>query len=306
MGIAMASHLQRHLDSISGEPLCCWNRTAAKGESIVALGARMVSEVEQVAAQCDILFHCLSDDAAVKHSWSKVLATLRKDTARKQRPVLVEMSTVHPDTIAWLAEQVQKDGIAGVVSAPVMGSAAAAQNGQLLALVSRLDEASLTTVRPYLEGVVARRALYFEGNICSAAKLKLVANSLLLGITEAVSAAHVMAQKTGVGSQALHQLIEGMFTTSSAVCNYSDRIVTGAFSLPNDDPRQPSFRAELALKDGKHALALAQETGMDHQSLQLALSHLEEARAAVPLEQGQLDSTAMVGAIRLRSGLSFQ
>ncbi|MCO5597315.1 hypothetical protein L7F22_051391 [Adiantum nelumboides] len=307
MGLAMASHLQRHLNDVSGEPLCCWNRTPEKGAPVVKLGARMVSSVEEVAQQCDVIFHCLSDDAAVRSSLTRILAALREKKEgqnKKQKTVLVELSTVHPDTIAWLADEVSRDNIAGIVSSPVMGSAAAAEKGQLLALVSSTDACSADTVKPYLEGIVAQRALFLGCDVCKASQLKLVANSLLLGITEAVSAAHVMAQKVGVGSDALHSLIEGMFTPASALYNYSDRIVSGAYKQPVDGA--PSFRVELAIKDGKHALALANGAGMDHQALKLALSHLEEARTAVPLSEGQLDSTAMTGAIRVRSGLPFK
>lgn len=94
------------------KPLILYNRTkkrsdelAAKISSEVGPGkTKVVDTVEEAAKEADIIFICLGDDAAVKDT---VDAILKGDVAGK---LIVDCSTVHPDTTNSLEKKITQKG----------------------------------------------------------------------------------------------------------------------------------------------------------------------------------------------------
>jgi 3-hydroxyisobutyrate dehydrogenase-like beta-hydroxyacid dehydrogenase len=56
MGLAMATNLQNHLSRNDLPPLRYWNRTAARGEPLRALGGVACANVRELAAECDVIW----------------------------------------------------------------------------------------------------------------------------------------------------------------------------------------------------------------------------------------------------------
>ena len=78
---------------------------------------------------------------------------------------------------------------------------------------------------------------------------------------------------------------------------YSNRFIAGDYM--RDDPL---FKIDLALKDCRHILHLAESTGTAMGNLQVAKQHLE----VVKTERGDKgDFAAVYGAVRKESGLPF-
>lgn len=60
LGIVIAENLLE-----TRKPLYVFNRTAAKGESLVARGAVLCESVKSLASECDVVFTIVSDDVAL-------------------------------------------------------------------------------------------------------------------------------------------------------------------------------------------------------------------------------------------------
>lgn len=58
MGLAMATNIQTYLQAQGGRPLRCFNRTAARGESLKELGAVQSPSIVDLVRDSDVV--CIS------------------------------------------------------------------------------------------------------------------------------------------------------------------------------------------------------------------------------------------------------
>jgi len=105
------------------KPLILYNRTKKRADDLAAqLGdgnAIAVESITEVADRADIIFLCLSDDAAVNGA---VNVITQQNVAGK---VIVDCSTVHPDTTNALEKRLNTKScefvaMAGSYSVPTM------------------------------------------------------------------------------------------------------------------------------------------------------------------------------------------
>jgi 3-hydroxyisobutyrate dehydrogenase-like beta-hydroxyacid dehydrogenase len=167
MGGAMAKRLES-----AGHELTLWNRTRERAE---ALGVGKVAATPaEAAANAEVVISMLTDAAALRAAY---LGPSGAATAAKQQ-VFVDMSTAGPDVAKELASTLQRAG-AQFVEAPVLGSIGAVEAGALVVLAAG-DEVAIERAMPVLEALGEVR---HAGPLGSAASLKLVANSMLAGVT---------------------------------------------------------------------------------------------------------------------------
>ncbi len=181
MGGAMARRLNGE-----GHRLTLWNRTRERAE---ALGVGLVTSTPAEAAEgAEIVISILTDADAIRAAYlgSGGAATAARDQ------VFVEMSTAGPDVVKELQPLIEQTG-ARFVECPVMGSVSAMETGKGL-LFAAGDDAALERARPVLEALGEVRRIK---NPESAAKLKLIANTVLTGLS--ALAAEVMAAGTAAG-----------------------------------------------------------------------------------------------------------
>ena len=103
MGRPMAANLLK-----GGYELTVWNRTASRGDALVAHGAKRAATPRDVAAASEVLFTIVSDPPALESVlWGEtgVFAGLRRGS------VLVESSTVTPEAVARTARTSSSPGI---------------------------------------------------------------------------------------------------------------------------------------------------------------------------------------------------
>jgi 3-hydroxyisobutyrate dehydrogenase-like beta-hydroxyacid dehydrogenase len=143
-------------------------------------------------------------------------------------------------------------------------------------------------------------------------------NIVTVNLMEAVGEAQVFAERTGLGTGPMEELIGEAF--GAVAGGYSKRFVeqidydrnllvtrtdcyrltTGAYA-PSLDSR-PGFGVSLAIKDANHALAIAQEDNVRLPGLQVARENMMAAREYA----GEcLDSSSMYGVLRQQAGLEF-
>jgi len=184
MGGAMA----RRLDS-AGHELVLWNRTRERAEQL-GIGT-VVSTPAQAAEGAEIVISMLTDADAVRAAYFGDAGAVKS----AQRQVFVEMSTAGPDVGQVVASAIEGAG-AQFVEAPVMGSVGAVEAGTLVVLAAGPNKA-IERALPVLEALGQVRRVGDRG---SAAKLKLVANSMTAGVS--ALAAELQSAGTDAGLNA--------------------------------------------------------------------------------------------------------
>lgn len=186
MGSPMARNLYQ-----AGHEVVVYNRTSDAALLLQEQGIPVVSSIADVVRGKDIVITMLANDEAVKEvilGDEGVLDYLQDPT------LLVDMSTVSPDTSKELAEIAREIGIT-MVDAPVSGSVNAAESGNLLILVG----GNRSTFEELQEvfSVLGKESIYFGEN-GAGSRAKLVIN-LLLGMTmQGISESLVLAEKFGL------------------------------------------------------------------------------------------------------------
>lgn len=173
-----------------------------------------------------------------------------------------------------------------------------AEAGKLI-FVTAGPSSATKRIAPYLTGVMGRSVIEMGEDVTKSSLLKIAGNICVISFVEVIAEAHVFAEKTGLGSPILEQMLGDMF--GSVIESYSKRITTGAYAPALDG--KAGFDIALAIKDAKHALNCARSAGTSLEVSEVALRHLETAKQL----QGSrpLDSTSMYGAIRTEAGLDF-
>lgn len=172
-----------------------------------------------------------------------------------------------------------------------------ADAGQLVCVLAG-PSTQVDKVRPYTTNVMGRAIIDYSGEPHGAAtRLKIIGNTFILNMVETLSEGHALAEKSGLGSDRLHQFIEAMFPGPYTA--YSNRLRQGDYYKRDE----PLFAVDLARKDAGHALALAKTHGVRMKDVEVADQHL----AAVQKHMGSKgDIAGIYGAVRQESGLEFE
>ncbi|EOD53032.1 putative 6-phosphogluconate dehydrogenase protein [Neofusicoccum parvum UCRNP2] len=292
MGRGMCSNLveKGNLD----KPLIIFNRTQKRADDLSAKlpagKSTVVSTVEEAVKKSDIIFTCVGDDKAINET---IHAALANDVTGK---LFVDCSTVHPETTDALAKRISAKG-AGFVASPVFGAPAMADAGQLIFVLAG-DAEWIEKVKPYTTGVMGKAIIDFSGQSHGKATLlKVIGNTFIFQMIEALSEGHALAEKSGLGTDNLHKFIETMFPGPYTA--YSNRMRSGDYHKREE----PLFQVDLARKDARHALSLAESSGTKMRAVEVCDSHLE----GVQKHKGAKgDVAAIYGAVRQESGLPFE
>ncbi|KAJ5382468.1 Dehydrogenase multihelical [Penicillium concentricum] len=292
MGLAMASNLQRHLATKKALNLIYSNRTMSRGSPLQALGAIPEPNFEKLVSQCGIIFTMVSNDSVLQ----SLLSTAMGSSQSLKDKIFVDCSTVHPDTVRSAISQL-KSKDASYVAAPVFGGNPIAVDGKLVFAIGGPKSAT-EAVKPLIQDVMGRRVIDCGEDATKSSLLKIAGNIVTVNMMEAVGEAQVFAEKTGLGTGAMEELIGEAFGPVAG--GYSKRLTTGAYAPPTDS--RPGFGVSLAIKDARHAMSMAQEQGVELPGLAIAKANMKAAR-----EYGGecLDSSSMYGTLRQKAGLEF-
>ncbi|MGW3118276.1 NAD(P)-dependent oxidoreductase [Streptomyces sp. NPDC001107] len=273
MGAAMAIRLRE-----AGLAVTAYNRTRAKAE---ATGAAVVGTPRHAAAAADVVLVSLADDTAVREAYGGedgIAAGLRAGA------VVVETSTVAPETVTALATLVEKAG-AALLDAPVSGSVVFVEQGRLTVMEGG-DASALERARPVLEVLAAH--IVHVGPAGTGAAMKLAVNSLLLGLNQALSEALVLAERAGVSRESAYEV----FAAGAAGAPFV-QYKKEAYLHP--ETATVAFTLELVAKDLDLALALAERVGAPmHQ----AVANRRLVGEAVEQGLGRRDLSALADFLR--------
>lgn len=239
MGVEMASRLLE-----AGCDLTVFNRSMAKAEPLVRLGAKPAASAAELATR-DIVF------ITVGSSEDLVSAVLGHDGLMSgpgaAPQVLVDCSTVSTEASARVRAEIAERGTA-LLAAPVMGNPKVVKAGKMTVAVSGPRDA-FELVEPYLN-LMGSGATYV-GDAELARTVKLCHNLLLGVVAQSLAEITVLAEKSGISRQAfldcLNKSVMGSLFTGYKTPAYV-----------NLDFR-PTFTATLLRKDFDLGLAAARE-----------------------------------------------
>ncbi|KAJ4165366.1 hypothetical protein LMH87_007000 [Akanthomyces muscarius] len=292
MGRAMCKNIveKGNLDS----PLLIYNRSKQRAidlsQKLSAGKTEVVESLVDAVAKADVIFTCISNDEAVAET---VATLLQADVKGK---LFVECSTIHPDSTQATADKLLAAG-AEFVAAPVFGAPAAAEAGQLIAVLAG-PAASVERARPWFQGVTARAEIDLtDAPYGKATTLKVIGNTFVLNMVEQLAEAHVLAEKSGLGTQPIHDLVSALFPGPYAA--YSTRMLTGDYHRREE----PLWAVDLARKDARHAKALAEAAGTRVQNVETADAHLAKLKEHAGASG---DIAGIYGTVRQEAGLRFE
>ncbi|HUF59494.1 MAG TPA: NAD(P)-dependent oxidoreductase [Actinomycetota bacterium] len=241
MAGAMVGTLRR-----AGFDVVVWNRTQARGEAVAAThGATAAPTATEAMANAEVVLSSLADDEAV-------LATYLGDegaaSACGPDHVVLEMSTIAPDTARRVGEAVTASG-AAFLDAPVSGSVPTVEKGELTIMVGG-DAATLERARPVLDALAAK--IFHVGVLGAGATVKLAVNALVHAIDVGLSEALVLAEKAGVDRSAAYDV----FAAGAAAAPF---VLYKRPAFEDPDHAQLTFTLDLMAKDLDLILSLARE-----------------------------------------------
>jgi len=267
MGSAMARALRD-----AGLDVILYNRTAERAAALaLVLGCEVCTSPYEVAAKADIVLTMLADDDAVLATWrgpKGLIAGARAGT------VLVDLSTVTPDTIRSLEAEVRATG-AGILDSPVSGSVTTAQAGQLTLMVGG-TAGDLEKARPALEPLA--KTIVHVGPLGAGAAMKLAVNTVIFGLNEALAEGLVLAEAAGVDRSMAYDVI----AASAVGAPYVD-YKRAAFLEPEGTP--VAFALDLAAKDLRLIAQLADSVGIKLPQVQTNASLVGAAASSLGSDQ---------------------
>jgi 3-hydroxyisobutyrate dehydrogenase-like beta-hydroxyacid dehydrogenase len=214
--------------------------------------------------------------------------------------IFIDTTTVHPSTTTSITAQLSDSG-ASYIAAPVFGATPLAQSGTLLMAIAGPPSA-ISTISPFLTGVIARQVIHVGSVPAQALLLKTTSNFITAGLMMLLSEAHTLAERTGLPATVLEQLVESNF--GAYAHGVSKRLTSGAY-FPAVG-QAPSSGLELGIKDVGHGVNLAREQGMYLEIGEMYLDAAREAKEYGDQAGRKCDSSSVFGVVRQRAGLEFE
>jgi 3-hydroxyisobutyrate dehydrogenase len=263
----------------AGHEVRAWNRTLEKVQPLVdsGIGVAEAWEPAEGASRSDAIVTMLADSDAVE----EVVVHGFVLEAMTPGALWLQMSTIGPSATGRFAEHARDRGIQ-FVDAPVMGSKAAAEDGQLFVLASGPDDA-----RPLADALFAPLARRVEwlGEAGAGSAVKLAFNSWILCTIENLAETLTLTGALGVDPGRFLELLAGEpFDMAYAQ-------LKGALMLERDFP--PAFPLRHARKD----LRLALEEADGRATLPVVGTVRAQFDRAVELGHGDEDASAVARAL---------
>jgi 3-hydroxyisobutyrate dehydrogenase len=240
----MGAEMARRLLMV-GCDLAVYNRSPAKAEPLVRLGAKPAASAAELGTR-DIVFVMVgsSDDLI-----SAVLGPdgLMAGPNGAVPRVLVDCSTVSAQASALVRADIAERGTA-FLAAPVMGNPKVVRAGKMTAAVSGPRDA-FVMAEPYL--AMLGRGVTYVGEGETARTVKLCHNLLLGVVAQSLAEVTVLAEKSGISRQAFLDCLNKSVMGSLFTAYKAPAYVNLDF--------EPTFTASLLRKDFDLGLAAARE-----------------------------------------------
>ena len=249
----------------AGHTVNVWNRTPAKAQALIALGAQWCDTPAQAASDVDGVFMCLLHTSAVE----QVVFGPEGIVHARHLRWLVDHSSVPPEqTRAW-SQRLHLACQADWLDAPVSGGVMGVQTGTLAVMVggtaSSLDSAS-QAMSAYASNIT------HMGDSGAGQATKLCNQTIVASTVAAIAEAVGLAHRNGIDLNQLAKALQGGWADSKPLQIFVPRMVT---------PSQASIGAlSTMLKDVETVMQVAQSSGAPMPVMATVQQQLRAAQAA--------------------------
>lgn len=240
MGTAMVKRLLA-----AGHQVNVWNRSPAKAEALVALGAHACNTPQEAATDVDGVLLCLLDAKAVQE-------VVFGDAGIAHAPSVswvVDHSSIAPAITQTLAQQLHQQKQAQWLDAPVSGGVAGTEQGTLTVMVGG-DAPALQHATLAMQAYSAR--ITHMGVSGTGQTAKLCNQTIVAATLNAIAEALSLARAAGMDAAKLPEALQGGWADSKLLPLFTPRMLHA----------QPAIVGALdtMLKDIDSALDLAKQT----------------------------------------------
>jgi 3-hydroxyisobutyrate dehydrogenase len=269
MGFAMAGNLAR-----AGFGLRAWNRSRDKAEPLSRDGVQVTDTPAEAARGAEVILTMLADADAVLEAMQAERGVLSGEPA--EGALWLQMSTIGEEGTERCVELAREHRLE-FVDAPVLGTKAPAEKGELVVLASGPERAHDRVADIFQ--AVGQRTMWV-GEAGAGTRLKLATNSWILTIVEGAAETLALAEGLGLDPQLVLEALRGGPLDLPYLQMKGKAILERDFS--------PSFRLVLAAKDA----ALVERAAERHQLDLPLLRTIRERLAAGVDEHGDEDMSA--------------
>jgi len=260
----------------AGYPLVVYNRTKEKTKELAEKGAKVADSPAELASQADITFTMIADSKALED------VTLDKNgvfEGSKPGSILIDMSTVSPESSAKVAEAAKQKGVR-YLRAPVSGSTPAAAAGTLTIIVSGEEDTYNESLEVFK---VMGQKVFYLGSAEEARYMKLAVNIMIGTTCQILSEALVFGKKAGLDWGKMLEVIANSAAAAPMVSYKTKPILERNFSA--------MFTVNLLAKDFDLALAAGKDLAVPLPVTSLVSQYLASAKAT---GKGELDYASLV------------
>jgi 3-hydroxyisobutyrate dehydrogenase len=227
MGSAMARSLVR-----AGLEVTVWNRTLDKARALEPDGITVEPAIWAAVSDADVVITMAFDARATLDLAARFLGAMREGA------IWMQSGTVGANGMRWLVDQADQYAVA-LVDAPVLGSRAPAESGELVVLASG-DPSLVERLRPVFDAI-GSTTVVVGLEIGKASALKLACNAYIASVTAALGQSIAMCRELGVDPARFLDAVKGSALNSGYAESKGAMMVAGDFT--------PSFAVDGALKD---------------------------------------------------------
>jgi len=279
----MCGHLIR-----KGFSATVYNRSPAKAESLLALGASWAKTPRELAERSDVVFSIVGFPGDLRQ------VILGPDGAlggTKSGAILVDMTTSEPSLAVEIAEAARARGVHSV-DAPVSGGDVGAREARLSIMVGG-DKEVVEALRPCFEAL--GKTIIHQGGPGAGQHTKMVNQTLIASNMIGVCEAMLYAYKAGLDLNRVLESVAPGAAGSWSLSNLAPRMIANNFD--------PGFFVEHFIKDMGIALSEANRMGIALPGMALAKQLYEALKAQ---GHGRDGTHALLLALASLSGIDWK
>ena len=272
----MGGPMCRNIITNTNHEVVVFDLNPAAVKACTDLGASSAGSVAEVAKNCDVVITSLPIPRIVEEV---ALGAGGIAENAKAGTTYIDLSTNAPATARRLAEGMAAKGIA-MLEAPVSGGTARAKDGTIVIMVGG-DAKDFEQQLPLLKSFSGE--VVHVGGIGMGSTAKLINNMLAFCNAAAAAEALMMGKRSGIDLKKLDAVIRNASGMSSGYANMATKAFAGAF--------EPTFALDLAHKDLRLALELADELGVPGMVAPQVMNLMRMARG---MGLGPADSASVI------------
>ena len=278
LGKAVATRLLQ-----TGHQVTAYNRTHAKTESLLKLGAKIVDSPKEVAKESDVVITIVKDAEAIES------VSFGRDgiiEGKHENLIVADMSTISPIHSKRIAKKFSENNIS-MIDSPVMGGPLSAEKGELVLMIGGGKEL-FERCKLVFESISNKS--YHLGENGAGHAMKIVMNLQISLLAIAISEGIILAKKSGLDPLTFLDVLNSTYFKTGMSVNKGPKMAKGNF--------EPSFYLKMMQKDLSEINYTAKEFGANLPMGTLANELYQEA---VKAGLSEIDYTGILAYLEMKN-----